>query len=203
MAKKSVILFDIGGVLLDWSADYAMDKIIPDSSVRKRILDKIDFYNWNDEWDIGTLADCVANKKREFPEYADIIQAFDDRWLETLGPVNKACIAIMRDLKQRGYRLYAASNFAADAFMRSRSHLTFLDLFDELHVSGFVGAIKPGRIFFEIMMQTNGFQPDEAVFIDDKAVNCEGARAVGIDSILFKSAPQTRQELIACGLLTI
>lgn len=196
MTEKRIILFDLGNVLIGWNEDSLYSKLIPDAAARKAYLAKIHFDEWNNAQDTGrSWAEGEAVLIAQFPEDAALIRAYRTRFLETLGAVNAGVVEIMKKLKGEGYTLYAASNWNDETFDLSHSRMTFLSLFDGLHISGRIGLIKPDPAFFLSLMRTYNFRPEEALFIDDKAANVQAAESLGIASIQFHNAEQLSREL--------
>ena len=194
--QKKVILFDLGNVLIEWKPDQLFTKLLPNETARKNYLEKIDFIAWNAEQDAGRAwSEGEAELIKKFPEDAEIIKAYRPRFLETIGEVKLDVVDIMRELKNLGYKLYAASNWNAETFEMTRNRMIFLDLFDAVCLSGNIGLIKPDVRFFEHMMRQYAFSAEDALFIDDSAANIQAARSLGIRSIQFFNAQQLRGDL--------
>jgi 2-haloacid dehalogenase len=108
--QQPAIIFDFGGVLMDWNAHYLYDKLLDDPASTERFFDEIDFHNWNLEMDRGRpFAESVEELSRQFPQYAGLIKAFDERWEETLGGPIQATVEILQALKEHNYALYGLS----------------------------------------------------------------------------------------------
>lgn len=204
MAKKTC-LFDIGRVLVEWHPEALLNSFLP-----AELPDGADAYfahmfsEWNKEWDRGSFEKGIAVTKKEYPEYGALMDAYNANWLEYgLGKPIDYTVEIMKMLKAEGHRLIAASNFASDTFelARKEGRMDFVDLFDELHVSGFIGTIKPDPAFFTTLLDKFDVDPKEAIFTDDLQDNIDAAQTCGIEGILFTSAKNLRAELIKRGYL--
>lgn len=195
MKKTKVFLFDLGNVLVEWSQNALVDDLIVSANIKDSIQVKKLFKEWNQEWDRGDLLGGTTKKMKEFPQYALLIDEYYKRWIETLGSPIEGTVAILKQLKDCGYRLYAASNWASDTFSLAMPRLYFLDLFDGIQISGQVGLIKPDIAFFQRMMTVYDFNAQDAIFIDDQETNVLAAQSIGISSIQFHNAEQLEQEI--------
>lgn len=189
MIAKRIILCDLGNVLIEWNPSALLSKLIPDQQERQDYLSKIKFYEWNAKQDAGR---CWVEAEQElisqFPHDEKLIMAYRNRYLETMGAVKTDVVDILKQLKSKGCTLYAASNWNSETFEITRPRMTFLDLFDGMHISGEIGVIKPDPRFFTSMMDRYGFKSEEAIFIDDNLENVSAAQKVGISSIHFHNA---------------
>ena len=103
MEMVRAIVFDYGGVLMDWDPRYLYRNILGDQTAAENFLTEIEFADWNHEQDKGrTWADGVAVPFRQYPQHAELIQAYDDRWMETLRGDIPGTVEIFRALKTRG-----------------------------------------------------------------------------------------------------
>lgn len=192
--KTKTVLFDLGNVLIEWDQAALLNKLLTSKDSKHSSIREL-FKEWNQEWDRGRLYDGTITKIKEFPKFAALIQAYNDRWIETLGQPILGTVEILQHLKNAGYRLYAASNWAADTFELAKPRLTFLNLFDGIQISGHVGLIKPEIEFFQRMATTYNFLPQEAIFIDDQENNVLAAQSLGITAIQFQNPAQLEQDL--------
>lgn len=196
MNEKTVVMCDLGNVLIGWDPEALYSKFIPNAVERRGFLKKIGFMPWNLEQDKGrSWSEGEALLIAKFPEHEHLIRAYRKNYLDTIGSVNNDVVALLKEAKNRGIRLYAASNWNDETFELARPRMTFLNLFDGLYVSGFVGIVKPDPTFFSSMMVHFGFAAQEAIFIDDNEANIESAQRLGIASIHFLNAEQLKQDL--------
>jgi len=199
MKKPRVILFDLGAVLLHWDPAFLFDKTIADPEERAKFLAL--FHPLNAELDKSSWKDAAPRLAKEYPAYAEHFLTYPDLFPQTLGKVYEGTAEILRRCKEAGYTTYAASNWASDLFETAKARMTFLPYFDDVFVSGRVGLIKPDPAFFETMMKQFDFKAEEALFIDDNENNVLAARALGIETIHFKSEEQLKDDIIAGGVL--
>lgn len=201
--RKPVIVFDFGGVLIDWNPRYLYQKLFTDDAeAMERFLDEIGFVEWNLEQDRGRpFAVAVKELSERFPHHADFIRAYDERWEESIGGAIEPTIALLGALKQAGYPLYGLSNWAAETFRRIRHRFPFMDWFDDIVLSGDVKIIKPDRRIYAVLLERIGRPAAECLFIDDSEANIAVAEELGFETILFKSPEQLKDELTARGLL--
>lgn len=199
MSKINTILFDIGDVLLPGRDPYQIwGDLIPEEKTRQAFLSSVSFKDWGQDWDQGTVSECLHHQEERYPNHANLIRTFAERWMKTpWKPFDDQTIALVRALKKKNYKLYIASNWPSDDFERARPFMPFLDLFDGLQISGQVHFIKPQPDFFRHMMQRFGFEAEEALFIDDIESNVEAARSLGLQGIVFQSAAQLRAQLVS------
>lgn len=195
--KIHAILFDFGNVLIEWNPRYVYRRYFPDDEeAMERFLHEVDFMDWNAQQDKGrSFAEGVAVLSRQFPHYAELIQAYHDNWKDSIGNHFEGTVKIMKRLKTAGYALYGLSNWSAETFPIAREQYDFFDLLDDIVISGEVGSVKPEPEFFEIALKRIGKPANECLFIDDSPANIEQARKMGFATILFQSSEQLEAEL--------
>jgi 2-haloacid dehalogenase len=197
----TAVVFDLGGVLIDWNPRYLYRKLIPDETALERFLAEVCTPAWNATLDAGRpFADGIAELVARFPEQAELIEAYGSRWEETLGEAVADSPAIVRRLVEAGVPTYALSNWARETFDTARAHFPFLDEFTGILISGDVRVAKPDPAMFRLFLDRFGLRAGETIFIDDSAANVAAARALGIVAIKFENADQTRRELAGLGL---
>jgi 2-haloacid dehalogenase len=198
-----VIVFDLGGVLMDWDPYYLYSKILGDDrQAVERFFKAVDFFGWNLEQDRGrSFAEGTAELAVRFPEYSALIRAYDERYLESLRGAIQPVVEILGALKEAGYRLYGLSNWPAEKFALVRPQYPFFAWFDDLVISGEVGLIKPDKAIFNLLLERAGRPAGECLFIDDHDDNITAARELGFQTILFESPQQLDAELRRMGIL--
>lgn len=159
-------------------------------------------HTWSLEWDKGRSDEGVAVTAFAEPRYAGFIQAYHDHWAEGIQGVVPEMVELLEELKQRGYKLYIASNWASDKFEEVRHMLSFFGLFDGGLVSGFAGVSKPHPEFFQKLLKDFNLKKEQCLFIDDVADNIDAARSFGIESILFETPLHLRDVLNNKGFLS-
>lgn len=203
MAKISNIIFDLGGVLIDWSPDYMYQKLLPNPQERKRFLETICTLDWNEEQDGGrTIVDANEELISKFPEKKELIEAYYLRWEEMLGGPILPTVDIFRKLKATNkYGIYALTNWSAETFPRALELFDFLHWFDGRIVSGEEKTRKPFKEIYEITLSRFNLLAQETLFIDDNLRNIKAASSLGILTHHFQSAGALEKDLKALGLL--
>lgn len=193
----NAIIFDLGNVLLGWDARALYQRLLPDPQAVDSFLEQIRFSEWNAQQDAGRpFREGVAELSRQFPQHVRLIQAYDTHWQESITGTHEGTIQIARELKRAGWSLYLLSNFSAEKFELIRKQHSFLNLFDDMIISGEHGLIKPDPTIFELTLERIGRQAHECLFIDDSLPNIEAARSLGFKAIHYHSPSQLRGELL-------
>ena len=200
---RSVAIFDLGGVLLEWNPRYLYRKLFAgDEAAMEDFLANVCTTEWNERQDAGRT---FAEGTRELmPRHADklqLIEAWCSRFGEMIPGAIDGTVEVLATLKRDGVPVYGISNWSAETFPPQRDRFPFLSWLDDIVISGVEGVIKPDRRIFEILLERNSITPESAVFIDDVARNAEAATRLGIHGIHFRSPDQLRRELAAVGLL--
>ena len=201
--KITTIVFDLGGVLIDWNPKYVFDKLLQDEQKRKEFFDKICTSEWNEEQDAGrSLKEATQLLIDQYPEWQQYIEAYYGRWEEMLGGPIQATVDIFRQLKETGrYKFYALTNWSAELFPIALEKYDFLHWFDGRLVSGEEKMRKPFPEFYQLLLDRFSIQKGEALFIDDNLRNAEAAQKFGMDTIRFESPTQLKEELWRQGIL--
>lgn len=197
------IIFDLGGVLIDWNPEYLYKNIFKDNNDTQYFLDTICTGEWNEEQDGGrSLEEGTKILINKFPEQEENIRAFYDRWEEMLGGAIDGTVDIFKGLKSGGkYKLYALTNWSAETFPIAQKKYDFLNWFDGIVVSGTERMKKPSPEFFQLLLDRYQLKADEVVFIDDNLRNVEAAIKMGIDSIRYTSPEELSLALTNKGIL--
>lgn len=196
-------IFDLGGVLIDWNPRHLYRKLFAgDEPGMEQFLEETVSPEWNREMDRGrSFQEAIDELKAEHPERADLLQAYRDRWPEMLGHVDAGTAQILRDLRQRGLRVFALSNWSAETFAIARGMVAEFALFDDILISGDARMLKPDAEIFELACRRFGVEAARTFFVDDIAANVEGARVVGLTAIQFTDSTSLRTALHELGVL--
>jgi 2-haloacid dehalogenase len=200
----SAIVFDLGGVLMDWDPYYLYRKILGDDrQAVSRFLKEVNFFAWNEKQDRGrTFAEGNAELIARFPQYRQLILAYDQRYLESLNGAIQPVVELLRRLKDLGYPLYGLSNWPAEKFALVRPQYAFFEWFNSLVISGEVGLLKPDKAIFDLLLKRAGYPAGECLFIDDHERNILAARDLGFQTIQFQSPQQLEADLRRMAILT-
>ena len=201
--QKLTFVFDIGNVLIDWNPNYLYRKMFDGNQAEiDAFLREVCTVEWNAKQDTGyPIARAVEERVRLFPEYEEPIRAFYGRWDEMIKGEISGTVEILADLRDRGYPLYALSNWSAETFVLVREQFDFFDWFEDMVISGEVGLIKPDLPIFELLLQRVGRPAEACLFIDDHLPNIETARSMGFQTVHFKSPEGLREVLRERGVV--
>jgi 2-haloacid dehalogenase len=196
------VVFDIGNVLLHWDPKVLYRKIFATEDEVEWFLTHVCNSAWNLEQDRGrSFDDAVAEATARFPDHAEAIAAYHHRWHETLTHVIEGTVDILRELNGQGTPLYAITNWNHDKFRETRARYDFLGHFRDIVVSGDERLIKPDPAIYRLLLDRNGLEASDCLFIDDSLKNVAGAEAVGMKAHHFTSPEALRAHLVATGLL--
>ena len=196
-ANIKAIIFDYGNVLLEWNPRLVYRRFFPnDPEGMESFLSEVQFMEWNAQQDKGrTFKEGVTILSAQFPQYAELIQAYHDNWSDSIGDAFTGTVEILKRLKKAGYPLYGFSNWSAETFPYARAKYDFFDLFDDMVISGEVGFVKPEPEIYQILLKKIGRPADECLFIDDSLPNIQQANKIGFATIHFQSPAQLEEEL--------
>ncbi len=199
----NTVVFDLGGVLVDWDPRYLLRKVMPGREAEmETLLADVLNHEWNLERDTGdSWQEAMERAKAAYPQWAEILDLYSERWAETLGGAHEGTVALLRELKETGTPLYALSNWSAEMFPHAEATYDWLELFDGIVVSGRVGLVKPGREIFDHLVETYDLRAEDLFFIDDHEPNVVAARSYGIAAHHFTDSEGLRAALVAEGLL--
>lgn len=197
------VVFDLGGVLVDWDPRHLYRKLFPgDEAGMEHFLATVCSDEWNAELDGGRpFAEAIAALQQSHPEHAERIAAYWDRWDEMCpGPVEGAP-DLLHEVKAAGLPVYVLSNSSAETWPRVQHRFDFFSAFDGIVISGQLGIRKPDPAIYLHLLETYALEPASTLFVDDSAQNVEAARAVGLQALRFDSAPGLRAALVAREVL--
>jgi len=197
------VIFDLGAVLIDWNPRHLYRKIFKTEEEITWFLENICTHDWNEKQDAGrSFEEATEELLIKFPEHEHPIRAWYDRWQETIsGPIQDT-VDILKQIKEQDqHRLYALTNWSAQTFPWALQQFEFLNWFEGIVVSGHEKTRKPFPEFFQILFDRYKVNPKTALFIDDSQRNIDGALAVGLPGIHFKTPEQLKSDLLKLGVL--
>lgn len=203
MSRIDTIIFDLGGVLIDWNPKYVYREVFNgDEKKVDWFLDNICTNDWNVEQDAGrTFEDATQFLINQYPQYEEWIRIFYDRWEDMLGGPIKDSVLLLDKLKKANtHQLYALTNWSAEAFPVALQRYDFLQHFEGILVSGEEKMRKPFAIIYELLMDRFNLKAEKSVFIDDNLENVLGAKKVGMKAIQYKNSQQLINELSHLGI---
>ncbi len=203
MARITTIIFDLGGVLIDWNPRYVFDKVFEDEEKKEFFFKNICTADWNEEQDAGRpIAEATSLLVNQYPEWEPQIRAYYDRWEEMLGGPIMDTVEIFRKLREsKKFKLFALTNWSGELFPVALQKYDFLHWFDGRVVSGDEKMRKPFLKFYKLIIDRYNLNPQETLFIDDSLRNIHGAKEAGLQTIHFQSPAQLENDLMRLQLL--
>ena len=197
------LIFDLGGVLIDWNPEYVFRELIPDQERRQYFFEHICTHEWNVEQDAGrSLAEATELLVTQWPDWEPEIRAYYDRWEDMLGGPIPETVELLRQIRDEGrLRLLALTNWSAETFPVALGKYDFLHWFEGIVVSGEEKTRKPFPEIYRILLERYEVAPSRAAFTDDSLANMKGAEALGIRGIHFQDADALRQQLLEWKVL--
>ncbi|MGK0184445.1 MAG: 2-haloacid dehalogenase [Verrucomicrobiales bacterium] len=191
------IIFDLGGVLIDWNPRHLYRKLMADEDRMEFFLANVCVPDWNEQHDAGRpVAEGMAELAAKHPEWQKEIFAYYGRWEEMLaGPINGTVEILSALKKSNKHRLLALTNWSAETFPIARERFDFLNCFEDILVSGEEKMKKPDPEFFQLLFEKFGVDPSRAIFIDDATRNIDAAGECGLHTIQFHSPDALDLEL--------
>jgi 2-haloacid dehalogenase len=204
MSSINTIIFDLGGVLIDWNPDYVYKTIFDKEEEMKWFYQNICTSDWNEEQDAGrSLHEGTELLVKQFPEHEANIRAYYGRWEEMLGGPIHETVEILKHLKENGnYKLYALTNWSAETFTVALQRYDFLHWFDGRVVSGEEKTRKPFIEIYQRLIERFNIDPARAVYIDDNTRNLAPASQLGIHTIHFQTPQQFKKDLQQLGVIS-
>jgi 2-haloacid dehalogenase len=199
MKKSGIknIIFDFGGVLVDWNPHYLFDKYFNDIEESNYFIANVCNSEWNAEMDGGKpFAQAVRERSAMFPKYAEPLKLYQTKWMDTMGEEIPGMFELIKSLKDNGFPvIYGLTNWSAETFPTVQKKYRIFSLIDNIVVSGEVKQLKPNPEIFHTLLNKYNLKAEESLFIDDNLKNVEGAKAVGINALRFENAEKLRQDL--------
>lgn len=193
MKKIDTIIFDLGGVLIDWNPEYVfLDVFNRDRKKMQWFFDHICTSDWNENQDAGyPMAQATEDKVALFPEYEKEIRMFYGRWVEMLGDSITGTVDILKKfIDSEDYKVIALTNWSAETFPIALERFEFLHWFEGIIVSGEEKTRKPFNDIYNLTLERFNIKAENAIFIDDNLRNIEAANNLGLNGIQFESPEQ-------------
>lgn len=198
----AAVVFDVGNVLFQWNLRFLFSKLIADRQELDWFVSTVVTEEWHFQSDAGRpLAEMLPERKAQFPQHAALIDAYAERFVETLPHAVPGTHALVERLAERGVPLFALSNFGAEFWAMFRPLHPVFDHFADCVISGQERCSKPDQAIYHVLEQRSGHNPAHLLFVDDRADNVAAARARGWHAHLFTDAAALEAELLTHGLL--
>ena len=198
------IIFDLGGVLIDWNPDYVFLKVFKGDKLKlQEFYEKVCTFEWNENQDAGYPLDKATEERiKIFPEHEDQIRMYYGKWEEMIGGEIKEVVTILKNLvRENNFCVLALTNWSAETFPIALKKFDFLHLFEGIVVSGTEKTRKPFSDIYEIILNRYNLIATESIFIDDNIRNIKAANKFGIKTIHFKDPLQLKTDLEISGIL--
>jgi len=201
--SPDAIVFDLGGVIVDWQPRYVYEQLFADKDELDYFLKEVCNGPWMLLTDGGShdWPTATAELSAKFPQYRSQIEAFRPRWSQMLRGEIGASVEILKRLKLQGQRLLGLTNWAADTFDEGLPRLPSLALFEDILVSGREKLHKPDPAIFRLLCQRHGIEAARSIYIDDNRANVDTAAQLGFDALFFSSPARLAADLHQRGAL--
>jgi len=203
MAERpiSAVVFDIGGVLLEWDPRHVYRDVFDDEAEMERFLTEVCSREWHEDNDRGVrYAESCAALAARFPEYASEIFLWGERTEDMIVGTIDGTVEVLRELQAAGVPCYGLTNMEAETYPVRLERYDFLRSLEGTVVSSHEGVVKPDPEIFRRLFERFELVPETTVFIDDAERNVEAARALGMHAVRFTGPAQLRAQLVALGL---
>ncbi|OBQ54143.1 HAD family phosphatase [Tamlana sp. s12] len=198
MTKINTIIFDLGGVLIDWNPEYVFLEVFNGDREKMRwFLEHICTSDWNENQDTGyPIAQATEDLVKQHPQYEKEIRLFYGDWERMLGGAIQGTVDILKKLiDSKQYKVVALTNWSAETFPIAQEKFDFLQWFEGILVSGEENTRKPFEDIYKLTLSRFNIEADKAIFIDDNLRNIEAANKLGIHGIHFTSAENLKDQL--------
>jgi 2-haloacid dehalogenase len=201
MGKIRNVVFDLGGVLIDWNPRHLYRKIFSNESEMEWFLSEVCSPEWNLKQDGGRpFSEAIKELSVQYPELNEKIALYFDRWEEMLGGELQDTIKIVEELKSNGTPLFGLTNWSNETFPIAYAKYDSLKQLEGIIVSGDEKLLKPDHAIYRVLLNRFKISPLESVYIDDNKTNADAASELGFKSIHFTTAEKLREELRSLGL---
>ena len=192
--KIDAVVFDVGNVLLTWTPEEQLNRIIPERPDLHRELTirvfKSPYWCMRDRGS-ATVEEVIAAMSKTAPELEPYIRRIMLEWIDI--PVIFEGVEVLKACKAHGKKLYALTNYADKEFAYACQKHDFFSLFDDYVVSGRERLVKPGHEIYELLTERFGLDPTRTLFIDDSPANIEGALHCGWQGICYNREGKLRK----------
>ena len=202
-SNYKTIIFDLGGVLIDWNPEYVFLKEFRGNREKMDwFLNEICAWDWNANQDAGyPIAQATEERVAMFPEYEELIRMYYGRWNEMLGFAHDDTLEILDHFtKHPNYNVYALTNWSGELWPRAIAKFDWLQWFEGIVVSGDEKMRKPFPEIYQLTLDRFNIDPRSAIFIDDSPKNVVGSEALGITGLHFTGAEKLKNDLNALGI---
>ena len=199
--KAENVIFDFGGVLVDWNPRYLYRDYFEDESEMENFLRSVCTDEWNVEQDRGrSLAEGTRLLQDKFPEFHSLIQLYYDKWEVMLHGDIPETVSLLYKLKEK-YKLYGLTNWSAETITIAYERFPFFREFNGIVVSGEEKMIKPDKQLYHLLLDRYNLNAGNTIFIDDNIKNIKAAEEMGMNAIHFENPGQLEAKLLSIGAI--
>ena len=196
------VVFDLGGVLIDWDPRHLYRQLFADEDEMELFLATVCTLEWHARFDEGRpIAEGIAELVERHPELEPMIRAYAERWQDMFAGEVPGTVDVLESLHDRGVPLFAITNWPGETFPAARERFGFLARFDGIVVSGEEGVMKPDRRLFGVLVDRHGVDPAASLFVDDTQRHLDTAAAMGFSVERFTDPASLRDRLVREQLL--
>ncbi|MBD8347259.1 MULTISPECIES: HAD family hydrolase [unclassified Dysgonomonas] len=200
MKEIKNIVFDFGGVLLDWNPRYFYKNIFKEESELNFFLNEVCNHEWNEKQDAGrSFKDGISELIIKHPQYKREIELFYTHWIDMVGGEIEENTALISELKSE-YLLFGLTNWSAETFPLVYERYSFFKELDAIIVSGEENVIKPNPEIYRRLLSRCEIDSQHSLFIDDNKINIEAAQNLGFHTIHFQQGVSLRDEMKKKGI---
>lgn len=191
------VVFDFGGVLLDWNPRYFYKSIFNDDQKMEYFLQNIATSTWNAQMDKGrSFEECMKELAEQYPEYKDPIMLYRKGWETMLkGPIEAGMRVLDAVMNAQKFKVYGLTNWSAETFPGTFNKYKFLQKFEGIVVSGEEQMIKPEKGIYLTLIERYNLVPEETFFMDDNIQNVETALSRGINAVQFTGTDKNLEQI--------
>ena len=191
------VVFDFGGVLLDWNPRYFYKSIFNDDQKMEYFLQNIATSTWNAQMDKGrSFEECMKELAEQYPEYKDPIMLYRKGWETMLkGPIESGMRVLDAVMNAQKFKVYGLTNWPAETFPGTFNKYKFLQKFEGIVVSGEEQMIKPEKGIYLTLIERYNLVPEETFFMDDNIQNVETALSRGINAVQFTGTDKNLEQI--------
>ncbi|MCI5577747.1 MAG: HAD family phosphatase [Succinivibrio sp.] len=191
------VVFDFGGVLLDWNPRYFYKSIFNDDQKMEYFLQNIATSTWNAQMDKGrSFEECMKELAEQYPEYKEPIMLYRKGWETMLkGPIESGMRVLDAVMNAQKFKVYGLTNWSAETFPGTFNKYKFLQKFEGIVVSGEEQMIKPEKGIYLTLIERYNLVPEETFFMDDNIQNVETALSRGINAVQFTGTDKNLEQI--------
>lgn len=189
------IVFDLGGVVVDWSPERLMREYTGDKELPLALFERGFFERYWTCFDRGTLTQTELSREmsrfagRTYAECWDFMEYIKHFLVDI-----PETVQVIRELAERGYRLFCLSNMSEEYYDYLKDREVF-SYFEGRIISALEHVIKPEEEIYRLLLERYGLEAGETLFIDDLKANVEAAERLGIHTVHFADRQQGIREI--------